>query len=406
MIKKQKIAIIGGGLTGLVIGYRLGQKGHKVKIFEKNSDLGGLAGGFKVNGTYLEKTYHHIFKSDKEYIALVKELGLQDKLGWHQSSMVIYYQNKLFPFVGPMDLLRFQPLGLIDRVRTGLVSLYLQKTNNWKRLVKIPAVKWMKKWGGAKAYEVIWAPLLRGKFHQYYDKVSMAWLWARIHTRGNSKSGDGKEMLGYMDGGFQVLINELAKRIRENGGKFFLNKEVKENELKKEYDKIISTAPIKGVEYLGSITVIFISEQNLSKYYWHNINDLNSPFLAFIQHTNLVDKAKYADKHVYYLGAYAPHDHQFFEISEEELKKIFFDYLIKIFKNFEENKIEKVFVFKFKNAQHVAGTNYKTPPDPHLDRGGLKSNIYHVNFAQIFPEDRGMNYAVKEAEKAVKLIET
>ena len=342
MIKKQEIAIIGGGLTGLVIGYRLGQKGYRVTIFEKNKDLGGLAGGFKVNGTYLEKSYHHIFKTDKEFIELLKELGLQNKLGWHQSSMAIYYQNKFFPFMGPMDLLRFKPLGWIDRLKTGLVSLYLQKTNDWKRLVKIPAFKWMKKWGGTKAYEVIWAPLLRGKFHQYYKKVSMAWLWARIHTRGNSKSGDGKEMLGYLDGGFQVLINELAKRIRKNGGKIKTGIEVDDKILKQvqdDYDKVISTAPTKGVEYLGSVTVIFISKQNLSKYYWHNINDLNSPFLAFIQHTNLVDKAKYEDKHVYYLGTYLPHNDSMLKLDDQKISNKFFDYLEKILPDFDRKKI-------------------------------------------------------------------
>lgn len=398
MIKKQKIAIIGGGLTGLVIGYQLGQKGHKVVIFEKDKDLGGLAGGFKINGTYLEKTYHHIFKTDKEFIELVNELGLQSRLAWYQSSMAIYYQNKFFPFAGPMDLLRFEPLSLIDRARTGLVIIYLQKTNNWERLAKIPAWRWMKKWGGTKAYEVIWAPLLRGKFHHYYKKVSMAWLWARIHTRGNSKGGDGKEMLGYMDGGFQILVNELAKRIKENGGEIILNKEVKEDELKEKYDKIISTAPTKGVKYLGSITVIFISKQNLSKYYWHNINDLNSPFLAFIQHTNLVDKSKYANKHVYYLGTYLPHNDSLFKMENQKISNKFFDYLKRILPDFDRKKIEKFFVFKLRNAQHVVDTKYRVPE---YFEG---KNLIRVNFSQIFPEDRGMNYAVKEANKIAGLV--
>jgi len=69
-----KIAIVGGGLTGLVAGYRLSQKGHKITIFEKEKELGGLAGGFKLGGTYLEKTYHHIFRKDKYIIDLIEEL--------------------------------------------------------------------------------------------------------------------------------------------------------------------------------------------------------------------------------------------------------------------------------------------------------------------------------------------
>lgn len=398
MINKQKIAIIGGGLTGLVIGYRLGQKGHKIVIFEKNKDLGGLAGGFKINGIYLDKTYHHIFKTDKEFIALVGELGLQNKLDWHQGSMAIYFSKKFYPFMGPMDLLRFKPLGLIDRIRTGLVSLYLKKTNNWKRLVKFSAFRWMKKWGGTRAYKVVWAPLLRGKFHQYYKRVSMAWLWARIHTRGNSKGGDGKEILGYIDGGFQILVDELAKRIKENGGEIILNKEVREDELRERYDKVITTAPTKGVKYLGSVTVIFVSGQNLSKYYWHNINDLDSPFLAFIQHTNLVDKSKYNNKHIYYLGTYLPHSNSLFKMDDQKISDIFFDYLKRILPDFDRKKIENVFVYKFKNAQHIVDTEYRVP------KYFEGRNIFRVNFSQIFPEDRGMNYAVKEANKIAELV--
>ena len=59
-MKNKKIAIIGAGLTGLTAGYELSKKGHKVTIFEKSDDIGGLMGGFKIEGTSLEKAYHHI----------------------------------------------------------------------------------------------------------------------------------------------------------------------------------------------------------------------------------------------------------------------------------------------------------------------------------------------------------
>ncbi len=118
-----KIAIIGGGLTGLVAGYRLSQKGHKVTIFEKGKDLGGLAGGFKLNGTYLEKTYHHIFRSDKYFVDLVNELGLEKKLKWYPESMAIYFKGKIYPFVTPMDLLKMGGRGHRGKLRTGLGGL-------------------------------------------------------------------------------------------------------------------------------------------------------------------------------------------------------------------------------------------------------------------------------------------
>jgi protoporphyrinogen oxidase len=399
-----KIAIIGGGLTGLVAGYRLSQKGHGVTIFEKGESLGGLMGGFKINGTNLEKTYHHIFSTDKYIIDLITELGLQNRLKWHEEKTALYYDGKMYPFIGAIDLLKFEPLDIISKIRLGLVKLWLGKDNNWKKYTGITAVEWMKKWVGKKNFKVIWEPLLRGKFHEYYNKVSMAWLWARIHTRGNSSK------LGYLEGGFQMIIDELQKRILKNNGKILLNYELIINNYElKIFDKIIYTGPAEGIDYLGAVCLVFTSKQSLSKFYWHNINDTKSPFLAFIQHTNLVSKKNYGGENVYYLGTYVPHDHKYFT---QDVEKDFFDYLKKIFPRFDKRLVTQKFVFRLKNAQHVVTTDYKVPPrvlnppptPPLTRRGDNQTLICQANFAQIFPEDRGINFAVREGNKIAEVI--
>jgi protoporphyrinogen oxidase len=397
---KKKVAIIGAGLTGLVAGYRLCQAGYKVTIFERNDDIGGLMGGFKINGTSLEKAYHHIFKTDTDIIGLVKELGLEDKLKWHESSIAVYSGGNLYPFVTPLDLLMFKPLGLIGKFRTGLISLWLQKDNNWQKYISITAKDWMKKTCGTEAYKVIWEPLLKGKFHDYYDKVSMAWLWARIHTRAGSKDKDGKEYLGYFDGGFRVVADKLADKIKANGGEIRLNQEVDFNKVEKNYDKVIYTGAAKGIDYLGAVCVVFTSKQSLSKYYWHNINDNESPFLCFIQHTNLIDKKSYQNENVYYMGTYIPHDHKFFSSDDKVVKKAFFEYLHKVFPKFDQKKIHETFVFKLKNAQHIVTTDYPTKIPPYK----ISEKIYQSNFAQIFPEDRGTNFAVREGNRIAEMI--
>jgi protoporphyrinogen oxidase len=269
-----------------------------------------------------------------------------------------------------------------------LTTIWLKNDNNWQKYESVLAVDWMEKWCGKRAYKVIWEPLLRGKFHDKYKKVSMAWLWARIHTRGNSSK------LGYFDGGFRIIADELAKRIN---GKILLNKEVSVSELK-DFDKIIYTGPSKEVEYLGSICVVFSSKQSLSPYYWHNINDTKSPFLAFIQHTNLIDKKEYGGKHVYYFGTYVPNTGGLMDKSDSQIKKKFIDYLIKIFPKFDKKMVQDIWVWKFKNAQHIVKKNYKTPYFK------LQKNIYQANFAMIYPDDRGTNFAVREGEKVAKLL--
>ena len=405
---EKKILIIGGGLTGLTAAYVLGKNNIRVTVMEKEKELGGLLGSFKIGETYLEKTYHHIFRTDKSIIKLIEELGLAQRLKWHESSIGLYYDGGLYPFVTPLDLLRFKPLGIFDKIRMGLVAVYLQKDKKWEKYVKIPAYKWMKKWCGERAYEVVWKPLLVGKFGDKYKEISMAWLWARIHTRGGSKDADGKERLGYLDGGFGLIVDRLSEEIKKSGGEIKLKTEIDDKTLKQiqnDYDAIISTIPSKNVDYLGAVNVIFTSKQNLSRYYWHNINDMKSPFLAFIQHTNLVDKKQYGEDFVYYMGTYVPHGHKFFTESEEKVYDEFFDYLKKIFPEFDRKKIIEKFLFRFKNAQHIVDMNYQLPA-----RGGQASyelnkiKVYSANFAQIFPEDRGTNYAVREGVKVAEVV--
>jgi protoporphyrinogen oxidase len=392
MEKQKKVTIVGAGLTGLVAGYELSKKGYRVTIYEKESDIGGLMGGFKIADTSVEKTYHHIFKTDKYIVDLIKELDLEEKLHWYPEKTALYYENKMYPFLGATDLLKFKPLDLIAKFRLGLVKIWLEKDNNWEKYKTVTAVEWMKKYCGDEGYKVIWEPLLKGKFHNYYDKISMAWMWARIHTRANS---DGS--LGYLDGGFQQVAEELVKRILQNKGEIKLNSKLKTLKPKKE-EKIIFTGPSKEINYLGAINVVFTSTQSLSPYYWHNINDAKSPFLAFIQHTNLVDKKQYDNKNVYYMGTYLPQDHKYFNDNDKLIKKDFFEYLKHIFPKFDQKIVDQVWVYKFEKAQHIVDIKYKIP------KSKIEKNIYVTNFSQIFPEDRGMNFAVREGEKIAKKI--
>lgn len=398
-IKESKIAIIGGGLGGLVIGYELSKLGGKVTIFEKENFLGGLVNGFQIEGENLEKLYHHFFKTDKDLIELLKEIGLEKRITWNRSSTGLYWQKKMYPFNGAIDLLRFDPLSLIDKIRMGLVAIYLRLDNNWQKYEGVTAVNWMKKVVGSQAYKVVWEPLLKGKFHKYYRDISMAWLWARIHTRGNSKDEKGHEVLGYIDGGFNKLVERLVKIIIKNNGKIKLNQKVKNiKSLEKEFDLIIDTRPDRKVEYLATVNVVFSSEQSLSKFYWHNINDPKSPFLAFIQHTNLVGTKKYKGKNIYYLGVYVPQDHKILRMNDKKIASEWLGYLKKIFPKFDKLQAKNVSVFKFNSSQHIVKTNYVKPVCQ------ISNKFYKINFAQIYPQDRGMNFAIKEAKKMVKKI--
>src|SRR5208337_3668329 len=157
------IGIVGGGITGLTAAYRLSGAGHKVTIFESNIELGGLAQGFTLEGSRLDKFYRHIFKSDTDIIKLVDELGLTDKLWWVESKVGFYYKKKIYNFTTPMDLLRFSPLSILGRIKLGLMSLHLARVKRWKKYEKITVKEWIEKYIGKKVYKVVWGALLEQK---------------------------------------------------------------------------------------------------------------------------------------------------------------------------------------------------------------------------------------------------
>lgn len=431
----KKVVVIGAGYTGLVAAYRLASAGHKVTILERSDVVGGLASGFMIEKSSLERAYHHIFKTDTDIISLANELGIGDKIKWHDSSVSLYYDNVLYPFKGAVDLIKFKPLSLINRVRAGLVVLYLQHTNRWEKFQKISAYHWMLRYAGKEVTKVIWEPLLKGKFDTFYDKVSMAWLWARVHIRAQSREPGG-EKLGYFDGGFQVFTDALTEKLLSLGVEIRTNIGIKhigtktedtvsivfEDDHSEKYDSCIATTPshifakliegeksakpayikqLNSISYLGARLLIFSSTQDISPYYWHNINDLNLPFLVFIHHTRLISKENYNGKYIYYIATYLPHEDKLFTCEDEELETIWFKSLKQIFPKFNAEKIHEKHFFRFANAQHIVTDDYANNIPTIVTP---LSNVYLSNFSQIYPEDRGTNYAVREGKRVAALI--
>jgi len=263
----------------------------------------------------------------------------------------------------------------------------------------------------------------------------MAWLWARIHVRAQSREVGG-EKLGYFDGGFQVFTNALVGKLTELGVEIHTGVQVSgiantaggkvrvtlADKTSKTYDGAVVTIPshafarlitknkgiksayinkLNSINYLGARLMVFSSSQDISPYYWHNINDLELPFLVFIHHTKLISKEKYGGNYIYYIATYVPHDHELFNCDDKHLEKIWFNGLKQIFPNFNPKMIREKHFLRFANAQHIVDTTYsrKLP----ATKTPLK-NVFLSNFSQIYPEDRGTNFAVREGEKVAKLL--
>ncbi len=432
---RPKVAIIGGGFTGLTAALRLAEAGYEVTVLESGAELGGLAASFQIGGEPLEKAYHHLFRTDVDILQLADELGISDRLEWLESSLAIYRDGRTWSFVTPLDLIRFSPCSLVGRIRLGIMALRIKYKTDWHDLVELGALDWMRAHSGQSATRAVWEPLLRGKFSTQAEEISMAWLWARLHIRSNSReSGGGKEKLGYIRGGFVRLVNALEVKLREAGVDILTSCRVNEiagdgKRVRVSYqgDSVVYDAAIftgsnralaallkcesreaellrkslQRVHYLGAICLVFQTSQKLGDFYWVNVSEPDAPFLVMIRHTKLVPAQRYGGKEVYYLGAYVSQDGRRFNSSNEDLEKEWFDYLQKMHPEFDRSCVESKQMFRFCDAQHVVDCEYFSKILPFETS---LNGLFLANFTQVFPEDRGTNFAVRDGNKVASVV--
>ena len=431
-----KVAVIGGGVAGMTASYRLMQKGHDVTLFEAAPELGGLVRTFETEGDRLECFYHHIFSTDTAILSLIDELGLTDQLVWIDSKVGFFHGGQIWDFVTPMDLLRFRPLPLIDRIRLGLAGLYLRRQKNWHRYEKITAWNWIKRYVGKTGLEVVWGPLLRGKFADQAEDVAMAWLWSKIHLRFASRGSGPKqqEKLGYLLGSFGVYIKELERRIRDGGVKVATSHPVKsiltvdgraqglllEDGQEVAADAVIACVPserfvamapplgedyqrrVQAARWQWALCYVVALKEPLSSIYWLNISDAGTPFIALIEHTNFIDKQHYGGQTLVYLSNYLTPNHPWFSLSDEELDDLYLPHLAKFNPKFERDWVVDRWVFKGPNAQPVIRRDYRDDlPDHRTPVPGL----YLANMQQIYPEDRGQNYSIRMGDLVASMVE-
>ncbi|MAU23817.1 MAG: NAD(P)/FAD-dependent oxidoreductase [Dehalococcoidia bacterium] len=431
------ICIIGAGITGLAAGHKLSKLGHKVSIFESASFSGGQASTIKIDNFEIEKAYHHLFATDKSILKLYKELGISDELTWYKSSVATYAENKIWKTSSPVDLLKLSLIPFSERVKLFIVSIRLKLLTNWKKLENETAYSWLSKKVSNKTFEIIFKPLLKGKFGRYYDKIPMPWFWSKVQTRVSSRNYKLQEVLCYPNNSFSNLISNLERSIKENKGQIFFNKKVtkiisKSNKIDSinvqdadsvteniKFDIVISTVPynvldklthisdplkdsMSKVDYMSAIVMILILNEKVTNYYWLSIADNEFPFLGLIEHTNLIPKSFYADNNILYITNYVENDNSLLELDYKELLDLYLPYLKKINNKFSTNWIKDYRFNKINYAQPIFPVNYSSIKIPlKLPLQGL----YSANTAQIYPEDRGTNYSVAIAEKITKLIQ-
>ncbi|MCC7078203.1 MAG: NAD(P)/FAD-dependent oxidoreductase [Acidimicrobiia bacterium] len=428
-------AVLGAGVTGLVIARELAKRGDEVVVYEAAPSVAGLVMSHEIAGTPLEAFYHHIFTHERHIRDLIDELGLHDRLEWLPSSVGIFHTDadgtgRVWPFTNPRDLLTFAPVKLRDRIRMGAASVLAPYLSDWRKLDDVPAGEWITKTMGRSAYEEIWEPMLRVKWSEVHDRLPAAWVWARLAQRAKSRdTRDMGEKLGYMRGGFKQLYDALAADLHARGVKVEVATPVRRiltragvvagvetDSGAESFDRVVSTLPVPvfsslldalppdykarldAFEYMWVVCVILTLDRGIQPIYWLNVADRTIPFGAFIEHTNLLPVSDYGGNHVVYLGRYFPppsYSAEAAALATGDLHDIageWIRHIARINPEFDPSWVTSVAPFRTQYAAPLVQLGqgkrrlpFATPVD----------GLWLATMAQIYPDDRGQSEGVR-----------
>ena len=431
-MKKYDVAIVGAGFTGLTAAHSLAKKGKSVVVLESSSRPGGLAGTFEFSdGVELEKFYHHWFNNDTYVPELVKELGMDEEIILLPTKTGMYFNKRMWKLSTPLDLIRFKALPFLDRIRLGLLVFRVRKIKDWKSIEGLSIREWLEPLCGKTVFRVVWEPLISSKFSVYSDMVNAVWMWKKLVLRGGTRNDKGGEELAYFKGGFGRLAEAMVRSIQQNSGEVLYNTSVTgvsvkankisclkthDGEIKAEQFLFTPSFPIIGdifketgkrewleslnrVQYLGNMCLVLRLKQSLSQTYWLNVNDPGFPFVGVIEHTNFDNPENYNDSHIVYLSRYLATQDPVWKYDDTRYLQYALMHLKKMFPEFKESWVLESKVWRSPYAQPVTEKHYsKYVPsqDTPFENGWIST------MAQIYPEDRGTNYAIREGKKIAK----
>lgn len=419
-----QVAVLGGGISGLVSAYRLLQQGVSVTLFEASDALGGLGGTFEYKGAVMEQFYHVMLNSDAPLLSLLEELDLAGTIRWQETGMGFQYEEAFYPFNTPLDLLRFGALTIPERLRTAVGAAYITKfVKDGAALDGITAAAWLTSIFGASVFQKLWRPLLTAKFGDLYDTVPAYWFWSRL-TR---EKGGAKEVKGYVEGGYRAIADALAGEIVRMGGKVRLKTpvqglhetasgvQVNTKDQWEPFSAVISTLPMPLLQkiaggrihgevpqsdlvYQGVVNVVLILKQRLQPYYWNAIVKQGFAFQGLVETTHVVPLEQTNGRHLVYLMNYCHKDSETYSRSDYDWEFQAQKALTSLYPDFDQSMVEEVKVFRAPFVEPVWPVNYLADR-PEAQISGSK--VFLATTAQAYPRVNAWNTMVEIASETV-----
>jgi protoporphyrinogen oxidase len=280
----------------------------------------------------------------------------------------------------------------------------------------------------------------------------MSWLWAKLRNRRQVSGEEAKqELLVYPKGSFESIFVRLRDLIEERGGRVLIDRpaarlgrvdgsfevwparaqsfrrghDPREWEVDggpERYDAVIAAlasdvfeqlldpelaADVGGeylskttsIEYFAALCLLVEMDRRFHPFYWTNVADTELGFIGLIEQTNLVPLERYHGRHLLYVANYLPRDHELLEKDMDELLDFYEPGLRRVNPGFDRSWIRQSWLFRDPAAQPVILPNHRDRMPPY--ETGVPG-LYLANTTQVYPDDRGTNYAVREAEEVVK----
>jgi len=428
-----RTAIIGGGVMGLATAFYLTREypGAQVDIYESAEQPGGLATYHDYGEFIWDRFYHCILPGDEALIGFIRDLGLGDRLRWTVTRTGFFDGTTLHSMSNTLEFLRFPLLGLTDKLRLGAALAYCARIKDWRRLESELAQDWLTRMCGRRAYETIWRPLLRAKYGEAHHRVSAIAIWAAITRMYSARQpGVGKEMLGYVEGGYHTILTRALERLGEAGVKAHLGTQVNRIERdgscfrvvlqdgQEEFDRVVVTVPpaiaarllpafaidhgkLNQIEYLGVVCLVLVLDRPLSPFYVLNIADETVPFTGVIEMSNLAGRDQTAGRHLVYIPKYVPPTDPFYQADAAAVRAAFMPGIRKIFPEFREEWITSEAVSRAPRVQPLQTLGYSRLVD---DARSQEPGLHVVNSSRLANATLNNNEIVRLANALVRQI--
>ena len=409
------VAIVGGGIMGVTLGYFLTEAGVRVTIYEGSPTLGGLAGPLTLpDGVEVDRFYHAILSSDDHLLGLCKDLGITERLRFKPTGSAVFAGGSIHPMNGIGDFLRFPPLNLIDRIRLGLTVVAAHRVKDWHDLEHVPVRDWLVKVGGQEVFRRFWGQMLHAKFDGAVGDTPATWMWSRlVRTRSTRRGVRQREECGHLIGGYRTLLDAMAARIRAKGGEIRLSTPVRRVALDggrvRGIDvagdvvpcdaavvtmqapvaaRLVPEAPASYLEqlraqrYLGIVCPLFVLDRPLTGVWTLNVADAEALVTGVIETTSYIDPSFVGGHHLVYVPKYVAPGSPWLDASDADVEQAWRAALQRLVPGFAQVNVRHCLVHRerFVEPLHGAGAGERILPiDAPVD------GLHLVTTSQIYP---------------------